>query len=509
MTASTTRRFGAFIDPDRVYVLEYRRNGPGIEILEHMSVARNLSDVVDASEALVDLLQLSVSGDEGVSLAAAIRGFGISYHLLTLPPAGAEVLAPVIEREMRRLFPDVEDPVVGFAVGGHIDRRTGKPTAAPAKPGLPERRSPGAAGEILPLEILAAAAPRYVVNTVVDTLERAGIQLQHLTVLPQAMARLYREVNGSGEPAALALMLHGAPVIGVFQGGDVRFISEPPPSEDMLAAADIQTVIDQVGRARMYLRQHFRGADIVKIFVAADAGEQSHVDAVLNAALNLEVVPLAPTVGPPAAIAALGSVLNAESGAEMTLFPSPTDLVRKSAQRGEKLWTLGAGAICALALAVAVIFAVRASRAASELRAERAAADAQLAKIGSAMEVVDERRANMARNAALDAHYAERQHLARVLNGIRLAQPPGVGISGANLARSPEGWRVQISGTSSGASGADILEGVAEFSRELPQRIPLQSFNLDSFDYAKENAEAGTDAESGIFRLSFVATAGR
>lgn len=495
--AKTGRLFGALIDPDRIYVIEYARRATGVEIIQHLTVARSMPTIEEAADAVAHLVR-TAAPPGSARLTAAIRGFGISYHLLTLPPAGADVLAPIIEREMRRIFPDISDPLVAFALGGHIDRRTGR-AATSSKKGFPERRS-DATEDVLPLEILATAAPRHVIDTVADTLTRGRIRLDHLTVLPQAMARLYREVNGSPAPAALAIMLQGAPVIGVFQGGDVRFISEPPVSEEGLSAVDIQTVIDQIGRARMYLRQHFRGADIDKIFVAADPADQTHVDAVLNAALNVDVVPLAPAVGPPAAIAALGSILNAESGTEMVLYPSASDARHAVAATRRHAWLGVAAAVCALAISAAVFTTVTASRAAGELKAERAAADAEMARIGPAMNVITERRANMERAAGIQAHYGGRQQLARLVNGIRLAQPPNVALGSATMSRTGGGWRVEITGTAIGESGADVLEGVAEFQRELPARIPLETFTLDSFAY-------GTDENdmSGTFKVSFTA----
>ena len=498
MSKSATRRFGALIDPDRIYVIEYVRKAAGVEIVDHLSVARSMPSIEEAADALVDLLRSSTGRGES-QLTAAIRGFGVSYHLLTLPPAGADVLAPIIEREMRRLFPDIADPLVGFALGGHIDRRTGKP-ASDNRRKHPERRGP-ITGEVLPLEILAAAAPRHVVSTIAGSLQLAGIRLDHLTVVPQAMARLYREVNGSPDPSALAIMLQGSPVIGVFHGGDVRFISEPPVSEEGISSVDIQTVIDQVGRARMYLRQHFRGADIEKIFVAAEPADQAHVDAVLNAALNVDVVPLAPAMGPPAAIAALGSVLNAEAGAEMVLYPSPGDLRKVAGRRRAQTRALAAAAVSGMAVLIAAFMTVTASRAAGELRTERAAADSQMARIRPAMGVIDERVANSDRIGAMQEHYGRRQQLARLLNGIRLAQPPNVGLTSAALTRTLEGWRVDLTGTAVGSTGAEVLEGVDDFSRELPARIPLQGFSLDSFEYAGEGSDM-----SGNFKVSFSVT---
>ena len=499
MSKTHSSRFGALIDPERIYVIQYVRKTGGVEITDHMSVTRSMRTVEEASDALVELIRPAAESGEA-QVTAAIRGFGIAYQLLTLPPAGVDVLAPIIEREMRRLFPDIEDPLVGFALGGNIDRRTGRPAPVSTKKGLPERRSTTSTGESLPLEILAAAAPRRVVDTVADTLDRAGIRLMHLTVVPQAMARLYREVNGSPDPAALTIMLQGSPVIGVFQGGDVRFISEPPSSDEALSSVDVQTVIDQVGRARMYLRQHFRGADIDRIFVSADPAEQAHVDAVLNAALNVDVIPLAPAMGPPAAIAALGSVLNAETGSEMVLYPSPTDLRRAAEKTRRRTWALAAATLCALAILTAAFTTVTAVRTAGDLREARAEADTRMEKIAPALAVIGERSANADRTAAIRAHTARRQHLSRVINGIRLAQPPNVGLSSATLSRVAGGWRVDISGIAVGSTGAEVLEGIAEFSRELPARVPLEGFALE-LEYAGEGGDM-----SGNFRISFTTT---
>ena len=495
MTRGRGRRFGALIDPTQVYVIEYRRDSAGVEIMDHMSVVRGMPAIEDAAGAVADLVR-SVAAPGDARVTAAIRGFGISYELLTLPPAGSDVLQPVVDREMRRLFPDIDDPLISFAVGGNIDRRTGK--RASSVKGVPDRRASPATGEILPLEILAAAAPRRVVNAVAETLSRAGIRLEHLTVVPQAMARLYREVSGSQEPAGLVIMLRGSPVIGVFQGGDIRFISEPPPADEAPPSVDLQTVIDQVGRARMYLRQHFRGVDVDKILVAADPADQAHVDAVLNAALNLDVLPLAPTMGPPAAIVALGGVLNAEGDAEMVLYPPPEQLHAIAGRKRTTRANAMATAVCVLALVLAVFSTISVSRAAGTLRAARALAEQEMARTAAAMQVIENRRQNFQRTETLRAHAADRQHLAEILNALRLAQPPNVGLSAAALARTSDGWTADISGSAAGSTGAQVVRGVDEFYRDIQQRLPLQSVSLDAFDQAGDEPDV-----TGTFKVTF------
>ncbi|HUR92383.1 MAG TPA: hypothetical protein VMY38_06895 [Gemmatimonadaceae bacterium] len=497
MTRAKLRSFGAFIDPDRAYVIEYRRRSTGIEVIDHMSLARPMPDIADAADAAAELINAS-AGRGNSTLTATIRGFGTSYHLLTLPPAGADVLSPIVEREMRRLFPDVEDPAVAFAVGGYIDRRTGKP---PDAKGLPERRATEES-EVLPLEILAAATPGRVVETLVVRLRSFGIQLDHLTVLPQAMSRLYREVSRYPGPSAVAMMLPGAPVIAVFQAGDVRFVAEPPSAPDARSDDDVQTVIDQVGRARIHLRRNYRGADVEKMFVAAEPSDRSHVASVLNAALNIEVQPLADAIGPPAALAALGGVLNAESGADMALYPSAAEMIRIEKRKKVSMITLAAAIVCILAIAFAAFNTISATRAAKELREERAAADAALSRIGPMMGVIEQRRANSDRIAAIQSHRTGQQQLARILNGMRLAQPPNVDITEASLTRTDAGWTVAVSGKAIGSTGAQVLRGVDAFYRELPRRVPLESLSLDTFDYVTG------DQIVGDFRITFAAGAG-
>ena len=497
MSKTATRWFGAFVDPERIYVIEYRRDATGIEILDHLSVARGMVEIQDASEALVELMR-SAKPSRDSRMTVAMRGFGISYHLLTLPPAGADILAPIVDRELRRLYPDVSDPVIGFAVGGYIDRRTGKVNQP--RRGLSERR--GGAEEVLPLEILSAIAPRYVVESLASTLEAARIQLDHLTVVPQAMSRMYREVSGSTAPTAAAIMLPGAPVIGVFQGGDVRFIAEPPASHDVDPGADIQTVIDQVGRARIYLRQQFRGADIERMYVAAEPSEEAHVDSVLNAALGVDVHPLASGLGPPAAIAALGGVLNSDPGTEMALYPSAAHVEALQKRKRVRALSTLAMVVCMFAIGVSALTTFLAWQAARSARSSRAAADAQMSRTSPAMDVIGQRRANLQRVEGLDAQRAERQQLARMLNGIRLAQPPNVGLTSATVTRTETGWRADISGTSIGTTGAQALRGVDSYYRELPMRIPLQELSLDAFDYATGDADV-----TGNFKVSFTTLA--
>ncbi|MGI9139481.1 MAG: hypothetical protein ACR2GJ_00020 [Gemmatimonadaceae bacterium] len=497
MNKAKLRSFGAFIDPDRVYVIEYRRRSSGIEVIDHMSVARAMPDIVDAADATAELIR-STAGSGNSALTATIRGFGTSYHLLTLPPAGVDVLTPVVEREMRRLFPDIEEPAVAFSVGGYIDRRTGKP---PATKGLPERRASDEP-EVLPLEILAATTPGRVVSALATRLRSSGIRLDHLTVLPQAMSRLFREVSRSSRPSAVAMMLPGAPVIAVFQAGDVRFVAEPPSAPNAGSDDDVQTVIDQVGRARIHLRGNYRGADVETMYVAAEPADRSHVASVLNAALNIEVQPLADAIGPPAALAALGGVLNAESGTDMTLYPTAGEMIRLEQRKKASTIMLAAAIVCIIAIAFAVFNTISATQATAELREERAAADAQLARLAPMMGVIEQRRANVERIAAIQSHRGGQQQIARIINGMRLAQPPNVGLTSSTLTRTEAGWTVAMTGRAIGSTGAQVLRGVDSFYRELPRRVPLDSVSIVSFDYATGNGIVGD------FTMSFVARAG-
>lgn len=486
------RRFGAFIGPRGVYLVEYRRVTSGIELSEHRAITRELSDIDEAAAALVALVL--EAGGAGSSVAAAIRGFGVAYRLLVLPPAERSVLAPVVDNEMRRLHPEVVEPVVNFALGGPVERRAQR--LKPESTGdqiTHDRRV--AAQAVPPIEVLAATAPTHVVRVLTQALSRHGITLTHLTIPPQAMARVYAEVNGEGDASAVAMMLPGGPLIGLFQKGNLRFVTEPPSTASELTA-ELQTVMDQVDRGRMYLRQQFRGADIDCVFLATDPDAQQHFNAILATSLNVDVHPLVPTEAPAAAVAALGAVLDAEDGTGLSLYPSGSKRREAASRRQHRTAIYAASVFSGVALAWALFTVVSTRPAVESVADARRQSARSLAGLEAIRGVVAERRANSARLSAIGALAADRDRLVNQLQGIAASTPPGVQLGRLYLERLEDGWRGELTGTASGFSGAHALRAVDRFENELPRALQTSSVVLADFTQ-------GDDETVVTFRITF------
>lgn len=488
MRSLRPRRFGAFIGPRGVYLVEYRRVTSGIELSEHRAITRDLSDIDEAAAALVALVL--EAGGAGSSVAAAIRGFGVSYRLLVLPPAERSVLAPVVDNEMRRLHPEVVEPVVNFALGGPVERRSQQSTGDPI---THDRRV--AAQAVPPIEVLAATAPTHVVRVLTQALSRHGITLTHLTIPPQAMARVYAEVNGEGDASAVAMMLPGGPLIGLFQKGNLRFVTEPPSTASELTA-ELQTVMDQVDRGRMYLRQQFRGADIDRVFLATDPDAQQHFNAILATSLNVDVHPLVPTEAPAAAVAALGAVLDAEDGTGLSLYPSGSKRREAASRRQHRTAMYAAWGVSGIAFAWALFTVFSAQPTVESVADARRQSARSLASLEAIRGVVEERRANAARLSAIDALAADRRRLVNQLQGIAASRPPGVQLGRIHLERLEDGWRGEVTGTASGFSGAHALRAVDRFENELPRALQTSSVVLADFTQ-------GDDETVVTFRITF------
>jgi hypothetical protein len=480
------RRFGAFISPRGVYLVEYRRVTSGIELNEHRAVTRELTEIDEAAAALVALVL--EAGGAGSSVAAAIRGFGVSYRLLVLPPAERTVLAPVVDNEMRRLHPEVTEPVVNFALGGRVERRLQPPGEL-----THDRRV--AAQAIPPIEVLAATAPAHVIRVLTQALGRHGVTLTHLTIPPQAMARVYAEVNGEGNASAVAMMLPGGPLIGLFQNGSLRFVTEPPSTASELTA-ELQTVMDQVDRGRMYLRQQFRGADIDRIFLATDPEAQQHFNAILATSLNIDVHPLVSTQAPAAAVAALGAVLDSDDDAGLSLHPSGSKRRESATRQRHRAAMYVVSAVSAVALAWALFTVFSARPAVDSVADARRQSARSLASLEAIRGVVEERRANAARLAAIGALAADRRRLIGQLHGIAASTPAGVQVGRMYLERLEDGWRGEVTGTASGFSGAHALRAVDRFENELPRALQTSSVTLADFTQ-------GDDETLVTFRITF------
>lgn len=458
------RLFGAFIEPQGIHAVEYAREANGISVLRHLADESRVSGMADGGERLATLIG---AGDGSrTSVSAAIRGFGSGYQIMMLPHAAPDILRPIVRRELARLYPDIDNPRVDFVLGGEIDRRRR------------ERADAGAA----PLELLAAAVPERAVQAFAEELAARDMDLDHLTVLPQVLQRLYQRSESGFEPTAVLLYLPGGPILGFFHERQLRLTVEPPFGIDMDEAAEVQTILEQVERGALYLRQQFRGAEVNRLLVSAHPDDQERIVGLLQSQLEIAVAPLAPGAGSPAALAALGAVLDADAPSSLNLSPTAVLPEEVAAQTTRRRVLIAAVALASLALIWALFNVVDALRWSSKVDALATQARARSGALTSMRGVVDERQKNAQAYTFLESLVADRTRLQRNLRAVARTTPPGVRLEELDLTRAGEEWQGGVGGMATGSSGADVLLAVDRFFRYLPREMPLRNLLLTQLE---------------------------
>lgn len=479
------RLFGAFIEPQGIHAVEYARESGGIAVLRHLSDQSRVSGMADGGERLAALI--GAGNGARTSVSAVIRGFGSGYQIMVLPPAPRDILRPIVRRELARLFPDIDNPRADFVIEGVVDRRQRA------------RNNSGAA----PQEILAAAVPERAAQAFADELAAKEMDLDHLTVLPQVLHKLYQRSDGSGEPTAVLLSLPGGPIIGFFHERRLHLIAEPPFGIDMDESGEIQTILEQLERGTLYLRQQFRGAEVSRLLVAADSAQEERLIGLLQSELAITVAPLALGGGAPAVLAAVGAVLDSDSASSLNLSPtavSPEELAERSKQRRG---LFAGSAIAALALIWALFNVFNALRWGGEVDSLAARARARSTSLASMRSVVDERQKNAQAYTFLESLIADRGRLQRNLRAVARTMPPGVRLEDFELVRAGEEWRGAVGGLATGSSGAEVLLAVDRFFRNLPREMPLRDLLLSQLEDLEPSA---TQPRGGIkFRFTFTA----
>lgn len=471
-----SRLVGAFVSPRGVSVIEYRVTAKGIEVLRAFDNAARISSERQATDHLLRILQ-----DAGIRRAAvtiALRGFGVVHHMLALPPARDEVLAPIVDRELKRLEPQLDDPRVGF-MGLPLD-------PAQMTDAAPQR------------QVLAAAIPKHVADAIANAIAAAGHRLAHLTVVPAAAQRLHEEFVPDGSPSALVAPLLDGAFLGFFLGGALRLVVEPPLGDD--EHVDSAAVAEEVELGSMFVRQQFRGAHVDRVVISAPVDAFMDAEAVLADRLGIAVKRLNMQHLSAGALMALGAVLDSRTVAPLSLTGAPA---RQSTagMLGSMSW---AAVLLAIAIgAFATIEAFRARDAYAELRKARQQIDSEAFGLAGIRETAEQRR--LIRDAIVALQLSERDRL-ELQNGLSTLggsiQPP-IRLDSLQLDRGSSGWVSALSGRVSAESNARSVELLHEFYRELPRRLAVEELALDQLSYADGNVDGG-EPGSVRFQISFV-----
>jgi hypothetical protein len=461
---SVERRFGAFIEPHGIFLIEYRRERDGIAIIRHQSDERRLLGLADAGERLAALIRGSGAGQD--RLAAAVRGFGSTYQIMMLPPAESAVLGPVVRRELTRLNPEMERPRIDFVIGGEVDRRRqARPEAGRAQQ-----------------EVLVGAAPELAISAFGDELASAGIELEHLTLLPQVIQRLYQQGDGSPTPTACYVELPGGPMIAFFHENQLRLVVEPPLSGDSTVASRAEMLAEHLDRGNLYLRQQFRGVELGRLLIAVDREQDAEFLERLRARISYPIAKFPGPDAPTGALVSMGAVLDAEAERGLNLSPFAESTEARSSRVNRQHAILGGAIVSAIAIIWAILSVSGVIALSKKLDSERRVAQARMNTLDPIRVIAAQRQKNAQSIKYLDDVARDRVHTEEILRAIVRATPPGMQLTAVSLDRTGQEWSLQISGTAYGDTGADVLLGVDRFYHSLPRELPMRDLVVASLE---------------------------
>lgn len=473
-----SRVVGAYLCPRGVFLVESRARAAGLEVVRSFDEPAPLATV---NAAVTHLLQaLDSAGIEKAEIAIVIRGFDTVHHVLSLPPASDAMLSPIIEREIRRLEPQLSDPVFGWLP-------------------LPANDSPPTE-QANQRQILVAATPRAAAEEIESALENAGHSLLHLTALPAAFQRIVEEFEPSRETTALVAPLPDGAFLGFFLGGAIRLTVEPPLQDQ--EAQESAAMAEEVELGAMFVRQQFRGAQIEHVTIAALAREFTDADAILGEKLGVPISRLNTHGLSAASLAAMGAILDARAADALSIAGQISrkkqGATRVVFQRAAHV-AAGIGALLAL---WTLYQGITARRAAAELRDAKRAVEQESFGLVPLRATAGQRRLIRDALAALRIVSEDREELQRLLGAISSGINPPVQLDSLQLARGSNGWVASLAGTAAAATNGRAVQALHDFYRDLPRRAIVEQLALEALTYDESNDD--TRGATVRFRLSFV-----
>lgn len=484
--------FSAMLFPGGIHAVSYRKTTRGLEILRYFREFGPEGGPAEAAARLAELLDSA--GARGGTLSLSLSGFGSYHHILSLPGAPKEILLPVVQREFRRFFPDLfqpgqPDPVLDFV----------------------EVDTVGRVGDDNLRELLAAAVPRSLMEMVRGALAAREIELDHWTIVPRAMQRLYDAfASDPGTDAALVLAPH-SPMLGFFHQGELRLFSELAPAATAQETADFEVVVEQIERGALYVRQQFRGAAIDRLLLAAEPeAELRGFAAHIHERLSVTVERFGAYSESPGAMAALGAALDRGTSNALNLLPG------EARPRGTaEAWTRRiVVASCAVLIAAAGWWGWSGVRAESRAQAALLQVESDLrSRSGSLTEIrglVADRQEHTRRALQLSSIGTGQQRLPELLWPIQEAAR-FVRVDELSFTRVDGGWEGTLRGTAKGTTSAAASGEIDRLFTSLMREFPPNSITLNRFGSVPPAAPAEGEDEvlepEGIaiaFQMSFI-----
>ena len=481
---SRTPLIAAYVCPHGVYAVELERVRGGYSVARSFESAVHVKGPDDAADRLVGALR--AAGIGRAQVAISVRGFGVTHHVLQMPPATDEILTPVVQREMRRLDPHLSDATVSWI---------SLPALHAPEPDAVNQRS-----------LLAVGAPDALVKAFEERLRSAGFQLLHLTALPVAMQRLVEEFETNAEAAGIVAPLPDGAFLGFALDGAIRLVIEPHLPQD--PEHELTALAEEAEHGVIFVRQQFRGTQIQHLSLVGSKHSMRDAESVLSERAGIPVQRYGIRDLTPAGYAALGGVLDARSAAPLSLGGTSRLRARKVASPVDTAsWV--AVALVVLLAGLASIQAFRSYEAASVLRDERARVARDSLSMAPIRAVAAQRRAAYGAVEAMGLATRDRSDLQRALAGIASAVRTPVELDSLELARADDGWRVVLSGRVASESNARAVQWLNDLYREIPRRVRVDSVKLDQLTYDESNEPAASIVASVRFQLSFLISLGR
>ena len=462
---------GAYVCPRGVFVVECRQRRGGVEVLRNTESFARLESPQEASAQLVRALaQLNL---KRARVALVVRGFGAVHHILSLPPAADAVLASVVDREVRRLEPDLAEPRTAWV------RLAGQ--------GAFEADQP---------QVLVGAMSGDVLSAFTQPLETAGHVVEHATLLPAAMHRLAEEFTSPETSTAIIAQLPDGPYLGFTLGGAVRLVIEPPlRPEDPLP--DAAALAEELELGIVFVRQQFRGTQVERATLICSADSTSDLESAIGARLDVPLSRIAVQQLGPGAIAAFGAVLDARSPGALALTGKARP-VDEGVSPALQLVSSASVAAAGLVGLWALTTAWQSRGNAAELGALRARIEQESRSIAPAQETAEHRKLVRDAVAAIRSVSGDRDALLRGLASVATGVSGPVRIDSIRVEREGDGWIAQIGGTVLGVTSGLAVQALADFYRDLPRRSNISSLTLKQMFYA--------DTTGGLlvhFQISF------
>jgi hypothetical protein len=456
------RTFGAILSHDGICLVEYRAESGGLRVLNHW-LDRARSTSID--QALTRMTQvISALGIGRARVAVAIEQFGVFHHVMMLPPAPDDVLRPIVERELQRVF-HLSDPEFRFTRGKSADERT--------------------EGRASPQQLLIAGAPRDTIDSLGMRLGSKGIEIELATVVPMALHALFVAAGAPAEPTAVLACLEGGLHLAFFIDGRLEFAIDPSVATEG-ERAPIPMILDQVERGAVYFRQQFRGATATRMLLAAPSVDYDPLAAALEERLSIPVEPLFSGASNPAVVMAMGAALEARSETPLDLYPHPPTFAdrTRAVLRGPKAIVAGAAAAAAIAAVWSGAQFVSLSSLGTERDSLRTAIRSGVPAVEPMRRIAESRADFASRIGVVSATRDERAALSATLQAIAEQTPDGIRFDSLHVVRAADGWSVAIGGNATGPTAAQAVRALDAFYQHMRARSGVSAIALDRFEYS-------------------------